>query len=103
MSELENLANVEICVVIALRLKNERLRNGWSQATISQLTGIPLRTYKRFESSGKGQTETLVAVLRALNKLRLLEILLPPPAIPTQRDSLAGRIGRLRKSAQQGA
>lgn len=101
MVDFSSLPDADICAVIAIRLKTERLRGGMSQLALSEKSGIPLRTYKRFEATGRGQIDTLVAVLRALNRLRLLEVLLPPPAIEV-RDSLAGKVGRMRKRACKG-
>ncbi len=101
MSGFLDLKDSEICAVIALRLKNERLRRGLSQVTVANSSGISLRTYKRFEADGKGTTQTFVAVLRVLERLRLLEIALPAPVINPPR-TLMGRVEELRKRAKPG-
>lgn len=101
MSGFLGLDDTEICAVIALRLKNERLRRGLSQVTVASSSGISLRTYKRFEADGRGTTQTLVAVLRVLERLRLLEVALPAPAIHQNR-TLLGRVEEIRKRAKPG-
>lgn len=100
LREFTTLSDTDICAVIALRLKTERLRNGLSQVDVSQKTGISLRTYKRFETTGQGRIETLVAVFRVLGRLRLLEVLLPVPAIQPH-STLTAKVEQLRKRAQR--
>lgn len=41
--------------------------------------GVPLRTYKRFESHGKANLETFVQVLHALGRTQYLFMLFPGP------------------------
>lgn len=101
MSNFLTLDDQGICAVIALRLKNERLRRGLSQATVALSSGVSLRTYKRFEASGTGNIQTLVSVLRVLERLRMLEIALPAATLPTS-STLLGKVEALRKRARPG-
>jgi transcriptional regulator with XRE-family HTH domain len=48
-------------------IKNLRLARKLSQQDIARLTGVPLRTYQRFESGDRGaKLDTLLRVLDAL-------------------------------------
>lgn len=99
MPDLRDLSDAEICVVIGYRLKTERLRLGVTQASAANSAGISLRTYKRFEATGRGAVGTFVAVLRMMNRLRALEVMLPAPSLPP-RDTPVEKLERLRKRAR---
>ena len=99
MTEFVRLADEQICAVIGVRLKNERLRLNLTQGEVSAQAGISLRTYKRFEASGISSLPTFVAVLRVLNRLRMLEVSLPAPAMAT-RETLIEKVEKLRKRAR---
>lgn len=53
-----------------------------SQAAFAEQAGIPLRTYKRFETHGQANLETFVRVLQALGQARYLYLLFPQPLPP---------------------
>jgi len=99
MPELRELSDDAICAVIGYRLKTERLRLGFSQVVVARTAGVSVRTYKRFEATGLGAIATLVAGLRMMNRLRALEVMLPPPSLPP-RDTPAEKLERLRKRAR---
>lgn len=86
--ELASLSDDEICHEIGKRLRAERLRRKLSQAEMSQLSGIPLRTYKRLEANGSGSIATLVAAFRACGRLVGLQLLLPQPELPERKNTL---------------
>lgn len=88
MPELASLSDEDICLEIGKRLRAERLRKGLSQAAMSKLSGIPLRTYKRLETSGSGSIGTFVAAIRATGRLIGLQLLLPQPELPERKDLL---------------
>lgn len=96
LNDFSELSDEAICAVVGIRLKTERLRLGIKQTDMAQQCGVSLRTYKRFESTGKVGTETFVAVLRHLNKLKLLGVLLPEPSLPPQK-TLRQTFERVRK------
>lgn len=96
MNDFSKMSDEAICAVMGIRLKTERLRLRIKQTDMAQQCGVSLRTYKRFESTGKVRTETFVAVLRHLNKLKLLGALLPEPSLPPQK-TLRQTFERLRK------
>jgi len=60
-------------IELAKAAKNARLKNGWKRDTLSEKTGIPASTLKRFETSGEislDQFLKLVFVLGDLDKLK---------------------------------
>jgi transcriptional regulator with XRE-family HTH domain len=85
----EALRDGDVVLAIGARLRAERIRNGLSQAELAQKAAIALRTYQRLERDGAGTIETLVAVLRACNRLRALQIALPQPEIAERRTPLS--------------
>lgn len=92
VSDLASLPISEVCAKLGERLKAERLRKDWTQAEIAIAASISLRTYKRLEAAGHGSIETLVAVLAALGRVRVLDIALPHPAL--QRRDTVKELGR---------
>lgn len=93
------LSDGDICNEIGKRIRAERLRKGLTQAEMSELSGIPLRTYKRLEADGSGSIATFVAAIRATGRLLGLQLLLPQPELPERRDLLAEMSKRRRKTA----
>jgi len=77
--DLTSLTEEQICMFIASRIRSARLDLGFSQPEMALKADIPLRTYKRFELSGKGTMVNLILVLRVLGKLRALEAIFPAP------------------------
>lgn len=75
MKEDQNI--LALCEFISDRLRAERIRLKHSQQEMSKLCGIPLRTYKRLELSGKGTIENLVRALVATNRVKALDLLFP--------------------------
>jgi hypothetical protein len=53
----------------------------------------------QFEATDISTLPTFVAVLRVLNRLRMLEVSLPAPAI-TARETVIERIEKIRKRAR---
>ncbi|MBK3812780.1 MULTISPECIES: helix-turn-helix domain-containing protein [Paraburkholderia] len=85
----DSLCDLEIIREIGDRVRAERIRQNKSQLEFSAAAGIPLRTYQRFERDGSGTVETLVAVLRACNRLRGLQVALPQPTLPERQTPLS--------------
>lgn len=70
--------DVEVSTFIAAKIRAERLRQGFSQQSFALQVGISLRTYKRIELSGEGSIHNLILILRALGRIRAIEVLFPP-------------------------
>ena len=96
----QNKTNKELCEFVASRIRRERKHQGFTQETIALHAGISLRTYKRFELTGKGTISTLIEILRALNRLQALDAMLPGAA--RQSLSLIERIKILERSQNAG-
>jgi transcriptional regulator with XRE-family HTH domain len=85
----DSLSDLGIAREIGDRVRAERIRQSKSQLEFSAAAGIPLRTYQRFERDGSGTIETLVAALRACNRLRALQVALPQPTLPERQTPLS--------------
>ncbi|WP_322046641.1 helix-turn-helix transcriptional regulator [Paraburkholderia sp. J67] len=85
----DSMSDSEIVHEIGDRLRAERIRQNKSQAEFAAAADIPLRTYQRFERDGSGTIETLVAALRACQRLRGLQVALPQPTLPERQTPLS--------------
>ena len=73
MISLEDLLPVEAKKLLAKQAKETRLARGWKRETLSQHTGIPVPTIKRYETTGDislRQFLKLVFILGDLDKLK---------------------------------
>lgn len=59
--------------LIALRVRQQRVKLGLTQAEAAARSGLPIRTYRRFESSGHGNVDTLYAVAMAFDRVQAVE------------------------------
>jgi transcriptional regulator with XRE-family HTH domain len=93
----------EVCHYLAMKVRKHRQDAGLSQADFASQAGVPLRTYKRFESHGKANLQTFIEVLRAMERTQYLLMLFPAqpraPTTPTLDDRL--RTMKLRASARR--
>lgn len=89
ISGFDCMDNLEITRAIGDRVRAERIRQNKSQLEFAGAAGIPLRTYQRFERDGSGTIETLVAALRACQRLRGLQVALPQPTLPERQTPLS--------------
>jgi transcriptional regulator with XRE-family HTH domain len=90
-SRLQELDELGLCGYLATRVRRERKKAGLSQAEFAGAAGIPLRTYKRFETHGRGTLETFMRVLKTLGHARNLYLLFPQP-LPPRKPTLEERI-----------
>lgn len=70
----------EIEVLLAERVREERLRLGWRQQTLAERAGVSLPTVRRYERTGQATVRNLFRLLHALGRLDELATLLAPPA-----------------------
>lgn len=82
LDRLPRLDTTEVCQYLASKVRRERRLRRLSQAAFAEQAGIPLRTYKRFETHGQANLETFVRVLQALGQARYLYLLFPQPLPP---------------------
>ncbi len=57
----------ELCLGVATRVEDQRLRLGWSRKTLATRAGISPWTLKHFEKTGKLSLETLVKIAVVLD------------------------------------
>lgn len=88
---LQSATERDIARYLAMRVRGERVRNGFSQSAFAEKAGVALRTYKRFELCGTGSVETLARILMAMGHARGFYTLFPHPK-PVTQLTLAERI-----------
>jgi transcriptional regulator with XRE-family HTH domain len=69
----------EILKELALRAKNERIRQDKTQEDMAKKAGIGLATYQRFESNGQIKFESFVSILFVLGRSQELSNILKGP------------------------
>jgi len=84
---------------IAQRLRHRRLDAGWSQAELSDRSGVPLGTLKRFESTGQISLDTLLRLARPLSALHEFDALFPEPAYASLDEVIRATTQPARKRA----
>ena len=99
---LQSATDKDIAKYLAMRVRGERVKNGFSQPAFAEKAGIALRTYKRFELSGVGSIETLARILMALDHARGFFTLFPHPK-PAARLTLTERIQALSETGKRSA
>ncbi|WP_176079485.1 helix-turn-helix domain-containing protein [Paraburkholderia tropica] len=95
---LQSATEKDVAKYLAMRVRVERTRNGYSQAGFAEKAGISLRTYKRFELNGVGSIETLTRILIAMEHARGFFTLFPHPR-PANQATLVERIDAMSKIA----
>jgi len=87
--ELSNRAVLEL---LGSRIQRERLNRNMTQEKLAEKAGVVTRTVRYLEAGRKTTVETLIRVLRALEKLDSLDAFLPEPGIsPLELAKLKGR------------
>lgn len=86
----------EVCHYLAMKVRRHRQEAELSQADFAKQAGVPLRTYKRFESHGKANLETFVEVLRAMERTHYLLMLFPAPVRLKPEPTLDDKLRSLR-------
>jgi len=71
----------EIARRLARRVRAERLRREWKQATLAERSGVSLPTVRRYERTGRTSLENFLKLCLALGRLdEFADVLEPPPA-----------------------
>ncbi|MFP3559261.1 helix-turn-helix transcriptional regulator [Paraburkholderia sp. SIMBA_049] len=83
---------------LAMRVRGERVRAGYSQSAFAEKAGVALRTYKRFELHGVGSIETLSRILMAMGHARGFYTLFPHPK-PIVKPTLVERVRSMSETA----
>lgn len=58
----------ELALLVAGRVRDERLARGWTQRQIAERVGMPVITYRLFERTGQISLVRLLAVASALGR-----------------------------------
>ena len=95
---------IEILAELGARLRTYRLQRNLSIEDVAQKAGVGARTVTRAESGERPTLETIIRILRALDRLEALDAFLPPPLVsPLQLAALQGeerqRAGASRRRA----
>ena len=93
--ELERLRSwtcSEVCHYLAMKVRQQRRDGQLSQAEFAHQAGIPLRTYKRFESGGRANLETFIQVLRVMERTHYLFMLFPATPLAAASLSLEDKL-----------
>lgn len=72
-TNIYSLTNAGIFKMIGEYVKKTRLSKNWSQAELAERAGLNRSTISLFESGEKGNIETFVRLIRALDKLQIFE------------------------------
>jgi transcriptional regulator with XRE-family HTH domain len=77
----------DVLAALAAGIRGERIRLGWRQADLAERSGVPLRTLRKFETTGQIGTAALARLLVSLGMTdRFLEGCKPPPPAPKSMD-----------------
>lgn len=90
LDRLPQLDEGELRDYLASKMRRERRLRKLSQVEFARQAGIPLRTYKRFETDGRASLDTFLRALRAIGQTRYLFMLFPQ-ALP-KKVTLEARI-----------
>lgn len=96
----KKLTTGEILTEIGLRLRGYRLQQNKTIAEVALAAGLGERTVRRLELGEGAGLDSIVKVLRALDRLDTLEAFLPPPLVSPL--ALAEK-GKVRYRASPGA
>lgn len=75
MTDTSNSSAIPCQRLVAQGLRAHRAKLGLTQAQAAARSGLPLRTYRRFESSGGGNVQTFYAIAAAFGRAKVLEVI----------------------------
>jgi len=71
----------DVAALLAQRVRAERLRRQWKQATLAERSGVSLPTVRRYEKTGNTSLQNLLRLCHALGRLdEFADLIKPPPA-----------------------
>lgn len=92
MKKMLGTSDGAILETIGERVRQERLNQNLTQASLAQKAGVSLIVIQRLEGGRGCRLENLIRILRSLNKLDQLDLFLPEPGVsPIELARLAGR------------
>lgn len=78
---------VEVANSLSIKARQLRLGRKWTRKTLSERSGVPVASLRRFEDTGKISLESFLKLMNALDRLDEVERLLNPLKI-TSIDQL---------------
>lgn len=101
--DIYEMSDKAIAAMLGQRIERLRLENNISQGDLAASVGISPKTYRKLVEDG-GKLETVIAVLRVLNRLELAAAFIPSESVsPLELVKLKGkerqRVSRKRNDA----
>lgn len=93
---LRSCTPAEACSYIATKIRQIRRAEKESQEVFSKRAGVPLRTYKRFETHGQANLETFIQVLSAVGRTQYLFLIFPQQKTVSVKPTLDERLRQLK-------
>lgn len=90
-----------LIILLRDRVRFERRRQTLSQAAFAEVCGIPLRTFKRYESTGTGSIELLVKIAQGFGRARGFDSIFPPQPLNPQPRGVNAVLARLEQSIEK--
>jgi len=85
----------EMAVMLASRIRAERLRREWKQETLAERSGVSLPTVRRYERTGRTSVKNLFKICHALGQLdELADFLKPPRASSIEELKIIAGMGQ---------
>lgn len=95
---IQRLSDEAIAEQLGDALRERRLRKGITQDELANLAGVSTPTLQKLEK-GRGTLQLLIAVLRELNSLDLLNGLIAPPRVSPMAVAKTGKVLRTRATS----
>lgn len=107
VKDIYSMSNAALAEMVGQRIDRIRLEQNLSQEDVAEAVGITTKTYRKLVDGG-GKLETVIAVLRVLGELELVDVFVPESLFsPLQLARLKGRerqrASRKRRSLPTGA
>lgn len=85
----------DVFELLCTRLRAERSKLRLSQRDFAAKAGVPLRTYKRFESGECDSLDVFIRITQAFSRAPGFETLFPPAPLQTQTRGLGPAVESL--------
>jgi transcriptional regulator with XRE-family HTH domain len=97
------LSDNEICREIGRRLQAYRLQQNLTVAEVAEKSGLNRNTVLNAERGANPRLETIIRILRVLDRLDAIDAFLPPPGLsPLQLIDLRGKPRRRASRPRRG-
>lgn len=90
-----------LLILLRDRVRFERRRQKLSQAAFAEKCGIPLRTFKRYESTGTGSIELLVRIAQGFGRAPGFDSIFPAQPLLPKQTGVHAALARLEQKIEQ--